>query len=118
MSLEKKLRELGFNFISLKGDGVCGYRQNDVVEAASLVELAEVAEHSGPRTFVLRRTEDETGVSGTGDVAWGVAFPDGAAVTRWCVSDVRQTCVWANIKDVEFVHGHHGKTRIVYLDEN
>lgn len=68
------------------------------------------------RRFVLRRKEDETGVSGVGDVAWGVLFPDGVAVTRWCVTEVRQTCVWRSIDDVRIVHGHNGKTEIVFLD--
>jgi hypothetical protein len=66
--------------------------------------------------FILRRKEDETGVSGTGDVAWGVEFPDGVVVTRWCVTDVRQTCVWRSIEDVRAVHGHDGKTEVIWLD--
>lgn len=49
-----------------------------------------------PRRFVLERIEDETGVSGT----------------RWCVTDVRQTCVWASMDDVRYVHGHQGKTAV------
>lgn len=68
------------------------------------------------RTGVLRRVEDETGLSGTGDVAWIVEFPDGVCVTRWCVTDIRQTCVWASLDDVLAVHGHDGKTRIVWHD--
>lgn len=72
---------------------------------------------TSPRVFVLRRREDETGVSGVGDVAWGVLFPDGVVVTRWCVSAVRQTCVWNSLEHVEAVHGHGGKTEVVFLDE-
>jgi len=68
------------------------------------------------RRFQLERDEDETGVSGEGIVAWGIEFPDGVCVTRWCVTDIRQTCVWASMTDIEYVHGHGGKTRIVYLD--
>jgi hypothetical protein len=71
---------------------------------------------TGLRRFVLRRTEDETGLSGTGDVAWGVVFPDGVTVTRWCVTDVRQTCVWKSVEDAEHVHGHGGKTMFFWLD--
>ena len=70
---------------------------------------------SEPLPFVLRRTEDETGISGVGDVAWGVLFPDGVCVTRWCVTDIRQTCVWSSLADVEAVHGHNGKTAVVFL---
>ncbi len=69
------------------------------------------------RRFVLRRHEDVTGLSGTGDVAWGVLFPDGVVVTRWCVTDVRQTCVWRSLDDTMAVHGHDGKTGIGWLDD-
>src|SRR5688572_11800357 len=36
-----------------------------------------------PLRFVLERTEDETGISGTGKVASGCCFPDGSAVVHW-----------------------------------
>lgn len=67
------------------------------------------------RRFVLVRDEDETGISGTGLVAFGVMFPDRVAVTRWN-SDVAQTCVWQTMEEVEAVHGHGGRTRIVWID--
>lgn len=67
------------------------------------------------RRFVLIRDEDETGISGTGLVAFGVLFPDGNAVTRWN-SDVAQTCVWNHIDELEAVHGHGGRTRIEWID--
>jgi hypothetical protein len=66
------------------------------------------------RSGVLVRDDDETGVSGTGVVAWIVEFPDGVTVTRWAVTDVRQTCVWRSVADVEAIHGHGGKTRIAW----
>ncbi len=74
--------------------------------------------HLAPRRFVLDRFEDESGVSGTGMVAWGVQFPDGRCVTRWCAdaSGVSQTCIWESIRHIERIHGHHGKTRIRWLD--
>lgn len=68
-----------------------------------------------PRRFQLVRDEDETGISGTGVVAWGVCFDDGVAVTRWN-SDVAQTCVWVSMDEVEAVHGHKGRTRVVWID--
>ena len=68
-----------------------------------------------PRRFRLIRDEDETGISGVGVVAYGVAFDDGNAVTRWN-SDVAQTCVWASMDEVEAVHGHGGRTRIEWID--
>lgn len=67
------------------------------------------------RRFVLRRSEDVSGVSGTGDVADGVEFPDGKAVVRWR-STAGSTVVWDDISHAEHVHGHGGLTKIVYLD--
>ena len=68
-----------------------------------------------PRRFRLDRLEDETGISGTGTVAWGVQFGDGKVVTRWN-SDVAQTCVWESMAEVEAVHGHGGRTVVVWID--
>jgi hypothetical protein len=74
-----------------------------------------------PRTFVLRRHEDPTGVATAHgatpgqDVAWGVEFPDGPCVIRWCVSEIRQTAVFASLDDIKAVHGHDGKTEVVWL---
>jgi len=69
-----------------------------------------------PRRFLLRRYEDESGVSGVGDVAWGVMFPDGSAVTRW-MSNIASTAVWSDISHVDLIHGHGGKTELVWIDE-
>lgn len=76
-----------------------------------------------PLRFLLVRHEDATGVSTEqgakpGEVvAWGIKFPDGITVTRWCVSDVRQTAVFASIQDVVVIHGHGGKTEVKWIDE-
>ena len=67
------------------------------------------------RRFLLDRVEDETGISGTGVVAFGVVFPDDKVVTRWN-SDVAQTCVWESLEEMEVIHGHNGKTQIIWLD--
>ena len=68
-----------------------------------------------PRTFVLYRKVDDSGVSGTGVVCWGVEFPDGKVVTRWCVEGHNaQTAVFDSIADVEDIHGHNGHTVILW----
>lgn len=67
------------------------------------------------RRFLLRRDEDVTGMSGTGDVADGVVFPDGATVIRWR-GPRASTVVWRSLADAEAVHGHGGRTRIMWLD--
>ena len=66
-----------------------------------------------PRCFVLRRDNDVTGVSGTGDVADGVVFPDGVTVIRWR-SERRSTAVWSSLEDALAIHGHDGATRAVF----
>jgi hypothetical protein len=55
-----------------------------------------------------------TGVSGTGTVAEGVEFSDGTVVLKWCVGDHRSTVFWDSITDVEAIHGHDGRTQVVW----
>ena len=59
-----------------------------------------------------------TGVSGTGVVAEGILFTDDVAVLHW-VSQWPSSVVHyeRGMESVEHVHGHGGKTRIVWLDE-
>ena len=70
------------------------------------------------RRFVLQRDEDETGISGTGVVAEGVEFTDGIVVMKWVVGEFRSIVTWVQgIHAVEEIHGHNGKTHVVWLDE-
>jgi hypothetical protein len=66
-----------------------------------------------PRNFHLQRDEDLTGMSGTGIVADGIEFDDGTVAMRWN-TEISSTVVYAEIKDVETVHGHDGRTRVVW----
>jgi hypothetical protein len=66
--------------------------------------------------FRLERDEDETGISGTGIVAQGVVFDDGTAALRW-LSEHTSTAVYASLRDVETIHGHNGKTRVVWSSD-
>lgn len=68
------------------------------------------------RRFFLDRLEDETGISGTGLVAEGVEFWDHTVALRWCTGR-SSTAVYANIGDVEVIHGHGGKTVIRWEDD-
>jgi hypothetical protein len=78
------------------------------------------------RYFTLHRMEDETGVSGTGVVAWGVRWPDGSCSLRW----LGKTPSFVNYEGVptdaqiqrmgdehvKVVHGHHGKTVLIWAE--
>jgi hypothetical protein len=67
------------------------------------------------RAFLLKRDEDVTGVSGTGIVAEGVEWVDKTVTVRWCVGEHRSTVNWDSLHAVEKIHGHDGKTRIVFV---
>jgi len=67
-----------------------------------------------PRPFALYRHQDVTGVSGTGSVAHGVQFADGQVVIRW-LGPSPSTVVWNSLDDAMKVHGHGGKTHVVWL---
>jgi hypothetical protein len=69
------------------------------------------------RLFFLQRDVDVSGVSGTGIVAWGILFPGDVVALRW-TSRWPTSVVFheRGIESVEAVHGHDGKTRIVWVD--
>jgi len=80
-----------------------------------------------PRRFELVRTEDESGVSGTGVVAVGVAYPDGAVHMQWrngrndALDTDSNGCAFKPAPDgveatVE-IHGHGGQTELRWVDE-
>jgi len=75
-----------------------------------------------PRAFVVQRDEDVSGVSGEGVVAEGVQFSDGWVATHWLDQPPMhepKTDVWHNKGAAPFerVHGHGGRTRILWADE-
>lgn len=70
---------------------------------------------ANPRRFRLIRDTDHTGVTGTGHVADGIAWPDGTATVRWR-SDRASTVNWDSIGDAEAIHGHGGATRLEWID--
>jgi hypothetical protein len=62
--------------------------------------------------FYLNRLEDESGVSGTGVVARGVILPSGKCVLEWSTFH-SSVAIYANLGDVEIIHGHDGKTQVI-----
>jgi hypothetical protein len=67
------------------------------------------------KPFILYRRDDVTGVSGTGTVAEGVEWSDGSASLRWCVDGKPcSTTYYSSIRDVAEIHGHDGRTTIVW----
>jgi hypothetical protein len=78
------------------------------------------------RMFYLRRDVDETGISGVGVVAEGIEFSDGVVAIRWLVpagqpgSGNPTSVVFHDngIESVKAIHGHNGKTQIVFVAQN
>jgi hypothetical protein len=72
------------------------------------------------KRFYLRRDEDLSHVSGTGRVADGVLFSSGWVAIQFNTKILNVETVYSYrcIKDMLLVHGHKGKTRIVWIDQD
>ena len=68
------------------------------------------------RRFVLLRDEDETGISGTGVVATGVRYGNSRVALTW-LTRFRSLSFYPDLLHVERIHGHSGRTRVVWLDD-
>ncbi len=73
------------------------------------------AKQTNMRKFVLQRTEDATGTSGTGIVAEGVQFSNGQVVIHW-ISQLESVNVYGNMVVLEQLHGHGGRTTVHWID--
>ena len=71
---------------------------------------------NGMRTFHVYREEDVSGVSGTGVIAEGVLFSNGKVVVNW-ISMHKITEFSDSMAEWQAVHGHEGKTQVVWDDE-
>lgn len=67
------------------------------------------------RNFELHRTEDPSGISGTGVVAEIVEFSNGKCCVAWdgTLAGVASVIVYDSLGDVERIHGHEGRSVIV-----
>ena len=65
------------------------------------------------RYFHLLRTEDISGNSGVGIVAEGIQFHDGQCVVSW-FGKYHSIEIHPSIKQVEALHGHGGRTAIIW----
>lgn len=70
-----------------------------------------------PRIFYLYRIEDESKVSGVGFVAEGCSLSNGRAIVSF-LSDKICTEVCENMDTVEGIHGHGGKTIVVWEEDD
>ena len=68
------------------------------------------------KLFILNRTEDESGVSGTGTVAEGVQFGNGKCALSW-LTEHSSVALYDDIVTLEAIHGHDGKTVVEWIYE-
>jgi hypothetical protein len=69
-----------------------------------------------PRRFALHRSHDISGISGTGIVAFGTAYPGGTTTLAWCAGDITSVTVYDSPENVLQIHGHQGATHLVWID--
>jgi hypothetical protein len=67
------------------------------------------------RRFLLKRKIDDSGVSGTGYVAFGVQWPSGKVTIEW-LSDITSHEDHNNIDECMAVHGHGKHTVVEWID--
>lgn len=67
------------------------------------------------RRFQVVRDHDISGVSGTGVVAVGAQLPSGRVIIEWTVK-YTSIAIYNDIGTLEAIHGHEGKTKVVWVD--
>jgi hypothetical protein len=72
------------------------------------------ARHYPMRRFYLNRTEDVTGNTGPGRIAWGVLWESGAVSLEWMAKTGVNT--FFTLQAMNDVHGHIGKTLVEWID--
>ncbi len=87
------------------------------VRWATIAEQHENQSHRGGvrkvATFVLERLEDVSGISGVGQIAEGIVFHDGQVALSW-IGQYHTVEILPNIDTVKAIHGHGGKTQILW----
>jgi hypothetical protein len=68
------------------------------------------------RRFNLVRSEDVSGMSGTGIVGEGVVLTSGRAVLTW-LTPIASVAIYDSVDAMEKIHGHEGRTSVVYIDK-
>lgn len=75
--------------------------------------MSPILEIKVAKVFYLVRNEDESGVSGTGRVAQGFQSDTGKVAVFW-LGEHPSVILYDNIGEVRAIHGHGGKTELVF----
>lgn len=98
------------------GTATAGDRMTYPDDSFVLRDYEWVSNMIGARRFRLIRDIDETGVSGTGEIAEGVVFAGHERASLTWLTEHRSVAFYPSIVTVERIHGHGGKTRVVFAD--
>jgi hypothetical protein len=77
--------------------------------------MSGTAYQSRMRRFVLNRTNDKSGTSGTGTVAEGTQYSNGKCTLLW-LTPLSSIAVYDNMVTLESIHGHGGSTTVEWID--
>lgn len=77
--------------------------------------MEDLKQHNAHQTryFQLLRLEDVSGLSGTGLVAEGLQFHDGQCALSW-FGKYHSLEIHPSIEQVKALHGHGGRTKIIW----
>lgn len=69
------------------------------------------------RTFHVIRSEDETGVSGTGRIMEGIEFPSGRVVVEW-QAPYQTLGIYSSFAEFSQIHidSHPSKSEVIFDD--
>lgn len=67
--------------------------------------------------YQLIRKQDVHGISGTGVVALIAVMPSGRAIMEWTASNHPTLTIFANIQEIELIHGHGGASVVKLVKE-
>lgn len=66
------------------------------------------------KQFYLNRTDDISGVSGTGIIGQGVILPSGRVVMEWTTKH-KSIAIYDSIDKIQVLHAHKG-TELIYVN--
>ena len=103
-----RIKNSKLNLIKVSGKNVI----DDVAQVEKLSAGEQKEGKEKLKQFWLERNTDATGTSGIGTVAVGVIMPSGKAVLEW-LGDKNSVAIYKDIDEVEEIHGHNGKTKVI-----
>ncbi len=77
--------------------------------------MARLQDSAAMRRFVLIRSEDPTGISGTGLITEGIEFLSRKCVLSW-LTEYTSVAMYDDIETLMKIHGHDGLTKLHWVD--